>query len=82
MRWKVIWIAGPLIVGYYWMQSFGRFTHSEMDWNKDGETTLGEILVAGDYGRYVWVYETTKCERIVRLKDGAWIDSNCVKRPK
>jgi hypothetical protein len=43
----LIAFAALMVFGLY-VDSFGRFTLEEMDWNRDGQTSLGEIWRAGN----------------------------------
>ena len=77
MRWKILIVVALLVITFFWFQSFGRFTYSEMDWNGDGETTIGEILDAGGYQGDTSIFEGRRCRHIYALKDGADISLRC-----
>lgn len=51
--------------------SFGQgLTLAEMDWDRDGSTTLWEIVDAGSYGLRVERAGDRECRLIFALKDG------------
>jgi hypothetical protein len=65
-----------LLFGLY-VQSFGTFSLEEMDWNHDGRTSIGEILLAGDYRIHVTRPPGLTCRTITRLKDGLDVSRAC-----
>jgi len=74
---RILAVIFLLVVGFYLIDSFGRFTYAEMDWNRDGTTTIGEILDAGNYGMETDILEGRQCHRVYALKDGANISLYC-----
>jgi hypothetical protein len=70
-----VWIY--VIHGY----SFGKgFLESEMDWNRDGQTTLWEIVEAGSYGLQVQKVHGVECRLIFAYKDGMPERNSCPDR--
>lgn len=79
MRWKILIVIALLVVVFFGLESFGRFTYAEMDWNGDGTTTIGEILDAMDYQGDTKVANGRRCRNIYALKDGAPVSRHCEK---
>lgn len=64
----VVALSWSFIVYQY---SFGKgLTREEMDWNRDGATTLWEIVDAGSYGLRVERDGNRECRLIFAYKDG------------
>jgi hypothetical protein len=49
----------------------------EMDWNGDGETTVGEFLLAGDTGVRPLLSDSKSCREIYDYKDGRSLKVLC-----
>jgi len=86
-RFAVRLVAGILVVvALVWafivyQYSFGMgFTKAEMDWNRDGSTTLWEIVDAGSYGLRVEAEGNRECRLIFALKDGMPHSEVCKER--
>ncbi|WP_146198002.1 hypothetical protein [Caulobacter endophyticus] len=61
-------VAGSLHHGYGW---------SEMDWNSDGWTSLGEFLDAADIGKREAVVCQRVCTEYFAYKDGMPVRTDC-----
>ena len=60
------------------METVGKgLSISEMDWNGDGTTSIGEFLSTMNVGVYVEQVDGRQCRRVFRTKDGAPIRELC-----
>jgi hypothetical protein len=63
-------VIGGLEQGYLW---------EDMDWNKDGTTTICELIDASDIGRREVVNNGNNCIEYYAYKDGLQINMICPK---
>jgi hypothetical protein len=71
-------VTAAVWTGVVYNYSFGKgFLKSEMDWNRDGHTTLWEIIEAGSYGLQVQQVDGAECRLIFAYKDGMPQSDSC-----
>lgn len=66
---------------YFGLRVFGAWSQgylwSEMDWNKDGTTSIGELLAASDIGKREISKESKNCIEYFSYKDGLAVKIVC-----
>jgi hypothetical protein len=68
-------LVASTIIG---METVGKgLSISEMDWNGDGTTSIGEFLATMDVGVYAEQVNGKQCRRVFRTKDGSPIKELC-----
>ena len=71
-------VAAAIVAFVVYQYSFGKgLTGAEMDWNKDGSTSLLEIFAAESYGLSKTQRDGRECRRIFAYKDGATLNDTC-----
>lgn len=74
----VVFVALAICAFVVYGYSFGQgLTKAEMDWNRDGTTTLWEIVDAGSYGLAITQQGDRECRRIFAYKDGMTHSDSC-----
>jgi hypothetical protein len=71
LLYAVISLVAALGQGYGW---------SDMDWNQDGSTSIGEVLDSKDVGTSEVVKEGKQCVEYWSYKDGLPIKTVCPQR--
>ena len=73
-------LAIPLII-YFLILIFSSldkgYSWSEMDWDDNGETSIGEFLLAGDTDARIITFEGKSCREIFAFKDGLPLKTIC-----
>lgn len=64
----VVRLMGALSLGY----SIG-----DMDWNEDGQTTVGEVIDASEIAARPVIFEGRECTEFYSLKDGLAVKIRC-----
>jgi hypothetical protein len=86
-RFAIQLIAGILAVAalvwafIVYQYSFGMsFTKAEIDWNRDGSTTVWEIVDAGSHGIRIEQDGSRECRVIFALQDGMPQSETCAEK--
>ena len=73
-----IWVAA-----YFALRAISSFKQDyswqEMDWNQDGNTTIGEFFAASDIGKREVTQDGRKCMEYYAYKDGLSVKVVCKK---
>jgi hypothetical protein len=70
-------LAASLAVGVSILVWRTGYSITEMDWNSDGRTTVGEIWRAVDVGHRITINDGMTCQEYFSLKDGLPIRVVC-----
>jgi hypothetical protein len=75
-------IMGVVLFGVFGFGAFRQgYAWSEMDWNKDGRTTIAEFLHSDDIGKRQIQVNGVMCSEFYELKDGMPIRTICPQAP-
>jgi hypothetical protein len=75
---KVGLILLALPIAVIAMETFGKgVSWTEMDWNSDGRTSIGEFFDTIDYGTYREIINGTECRHVYYAKDGSTVKELC-----
>lgn len=53
------------------------YSWRDMDWNRDGSTSIGEVFVAADTGTWDVKWQGQTCSEIFAFKDGLTLNLKC-----
>lgn len=77
----VLCVIGVLFLAWLGFVAYGSFsrgyTWSEMDWDHDGKTTIGDFLQAADIGKRAIEIDGKACTEYFALKDGLPVKTTC-----
>lgn len=76
----VVWVTlvSLLVVWGSWMQGY---SWDEMDWDKNGSTTIFEFLKSSDIGRRPYIENAVNCIESYSMKSGLPINIVCPGNP-
>jgi hypothetical protein len=74
-------VIGAVLAIYFGLRLFGvlsqGYSWSEMDWNQDGITSIGEFFAASDIGKREITKNGKKCTEYFSYKDGLAVKVVC-----
>ena len=70
----VLGLAAYIVVLYFSLYTIGVFKQGyswqEMDWNRDGSTSIGEVFAAANIGKRAIIHDGKNCIEYYAYKDG------------